>query len=316
MLNVQVNGYTNKQQEFAIENNGRSTTGGVTSDVLRYPHLIRELIEIKKQEKEKPDTNVLILGPGLSVVNKSSSPHLHEMAAAFSKNAHITVVDIDDNLISEIGKSTFGFNERFIAESVLKTREGHNVKKYTLNEIDDIRDYIKEIPEKVTQNLEVQKEDFTKFKASRSYDYIFATQSLMYTYLNFQSLERQEERKNSLLLTAKYLGSLKNNGVLVVDEMCYMLMRKQQTALPDPNSLKEAAIRWDYKTKNSSTPFTARKVEIPNDSERLERIPRVYYKDQKNWSRDISTMNLYFIKREKIDSLQKPLVIGQALRLV
>ena len=285
------------QKEITDENNKTRLAGGVTSGVLRYPHLIQELIEIKRKEIDKTNTDLLILGPGLSSVGRVSSPHLHEILAAFSANTHVTVVDINDELISEIGKSVFGFNERYLAESLLTAYNGHSVKKYSKNTIDNIRDYVEKISERVTQNIKIQKEDFANFKTSTKYDYIFAIQSLVYALLNCQSSNSIEEKKNSLLITAKYLGALKDNGVLIVDEILYDLMRKHLTYLPNLKDFQEAEIRWDYKTKTSSTPFTARKIEVPNNTRCVEKTAKVFYIDQENNPRDVSTTDLYFITR-------------------
>lgn len=289
--------FCNEQIEIKDENNSPMLAGGVTSGVLRYPHLVKELIEIKRKEIDKTDTNLLILGPGLSLVGRVSSPHLHEILAAFSVNAHVTVVDNNDNLISEISKSVFGFNERYLAESLLTDYKGYSVKKYNKDTINKLRDYVEKIPEVVTQNIEIIKEDFAKFKISRKYDYIFATQSLMYALLQCQSHDSKEERKNSLLVSAKYLGALKDNGVLIVDEVLYDLMRKHLIYLPNPKDFKEAEIRWDYKTKDLSTPFTARKIEIPNDSRSEKQTPMMFYIDQEKGPRSVSTTDLYFITR-------------------
>jgi hypothetical protein len=63
------------------------------------------------------------------------------------------------------------------------------------------------IPKKLTQELEIQKSDFAEFKPSKAYDYIFATQSLMYTLIDYESLDDETE-------TRKKGTSLKSYGTI------------------------------------------------------------------------------------------------------
>lgn len=286
------------------------SAGGTTSGVLRYPHLIRELASIKASINASIGTGivksheiaVLILGPGLiddQLIEAGgiSSPHLHEILAAFPKEAKVTVVDID-KFISRLSESVFGSVQKELADSVLSAFNGYSVKSLSKDQIQEIRGYVAEIPETTTQELELYQQDFLEFKPEpKKYDYIFGMQSLMYALVSVK-----KNRPEFLGTVAKYLSSLKENGSLITDEKVYQLMKEEIKAMPAPEVLGgKESVRWIYA---KTTPFEAKRFLVPNSSRKDEMQregpdvnPKIFFQDGQKKSRHLSTMDVYSLKR-------------------
>ena len=134
--------------------------GGVTSGALRYPHLLVYL----ENSNLNQEAEVLILGPGMERYisehfQRISSPHLNEILAYFSQNAQVTVVDIEDFVLS-LQESLYSNFEREVAQSVLHVNGGFSLDRLTSQQIQFISQYIDRIPEEVQQHLNIIQDDF------------------------------------------------------------------------------------------------------------------------------------------------------------
>lgn len=273
-----------------------STKGGVTSGVLRYPHLIRYLADIRANQV---DVNVLILGPGLQNLGQSqgllgqiSSPQTHEILSAFSEKTKVTVVDIDDSIISGLSRSTFSSDQKKVAASVLSNSNGYNVKALNASEIGRIRDYVNLIPGRIIQTLNLCQSDFSTFVPEK-HEYIFALQSLMYA-----AEAVKEDKKKFLTLIAKYLSGLKDNGTLIIDEELYEKMKYHIKAMPSrANLLEEKSLTWLYR----ETPFETTLLPILSttreDDAPRGRLPSVYFHRVDGSPGNLTTVDIYLLKR-------------------
>ena len=260
--------------------------GGVTSGVLRYPHLLVYL----ENSNLNQEAEVLILGPGMERYisehfQRISSPHLNEILAYFSQNAQVTVVDIEDFVLS-LQESLYSDFEREVAQSVLHVNDGFSLDRLTSQQIQFISQYIDRIPEEVQQHLNIIQDDFAQYSPGiRQFDIIFALQSLMYSIKNV-------ERKEALEIFAKYLRALKDNGVLIIDEFAYLILQNHIKSLPNFSSDK--TIVWYYANK---FPFLLERIPVPNQTVNNEN-PRIIFTfpgDER--VRFKSTSNIYVIKR-------------------
>lgn len=241
--------------------------GGTTTCPGRQLHqdLILAL-DIGPKEKNNPNSSVCILGPGLLVPPlQYCSPSMHEICHAFHPDANITVVDALP-FVHTLQNSTWDSKVRQIAKSVLTIDNARNVRDLTWSQVHALGTYILTIPEKIQQILNCHQQEFAAF-VPQKYDYVFATMSLSYSLAHLY-----EDSMKSRALIAKYLGALKENGRLLIDEQTYKLMKRHITSLPSPVELAEAnqkPVSWIYKSRNTEVNFSATSFSVPH-SVRLE----------------------------------------------
>lgn len=260
--------------------------GGVTSGVLRYPHLLVYL----ENSNLNQEAEVLILGPGMERYisehfHRISSPHLNEILAYFSQNAQVTVVDIEDFVLS-LQESLYSDFEREVAQSVFHVDSGFSLDRLSSQQIQFISRYIDRIPEVIQQHLNIIQDDFAQYSPGiRRFDIIFALQSLMYSIKNV-------ERKEALEIFAKYLRALKDNGVLIIDEFAYLILQNHIKSLPNFSSDK--TIIWYYGGK---LPFLLKRIPVPNQTVNNENPRIIFTFPGDKRIRFKSTSNIYVIKR-------------------
>ena len=275
------------------------TSGGVTTGVLRYPHLISSLINYQlNTDFDSNQFSLLILGPGNEETisrrsGRISSPQLHEILGVFPPETRVTVVDNDD-FIQNLGESVYGDLEKKVARSVMQGLKKHKKSNRISNrEIDKISNYIDNLSENIQQlHINFIQNDFADFKPNDKYNFIFALQSLMY------SLDSAADRKAGLKIIANYLGALKNNGLLVIDHVTYIKMREFLKSLPSVGIPAGQEIYWNYPKSNHK--FMIVRVRLPfNPMDNPDPRLIFYYPGDlgKKLYQYVSTTEVFFIER-------------------
>lgn len=262
---------------------------GITSSVLRYPHLIEYLSALKENLRE--DLSVLILGPGVESRRSSDgflrSPQTHEILAAFSRKVKVTIVDIAE-FVNRLTTSIFSEDQKEIAKNILSFCEGYNIGLLTPDQKSEVRKYMENIPQQIQQDLKLVQHDFADFDSEEKYDYIFALLSL-----RFALRKVQDSQEASLSLIEKYFSYLKDGGCFLVDESLYLLMRRNIIVMPSPEELIDGPLKWSY----LKTSFEAKRIFVSNTSRDVVKIPVVLYKSEEGTNQWTTTSDIYCIKK-------------------
>lgn len=276
----------------AIIMGGLVQTGINSTTVMRYPHLSIILARIKAVVRNQKAVSVLVLGPGFTELDgKVLSSQAHEILAAFPKQTDVDVVDKAASVVN-LQSSVFGPRQRRMGESVLSYKQGCNVDLLSVFDIQEIRNYFTSIPDTILQKLDLHQKDFTQFKPTRKYDFIFAILSLTYPLgvLHFEA-----KHKELAELNARYLSALKGKGSLIIDELCYQFIRKKIVAMPDPGELyHNKPVKWVDDNNNA---FTSTRFLIPNSSRKKQGVLPMIYSVDEDVESSTNTAHLMCITR-------------------
>lgn len=192
--------------------------------------------------------------------------------------------------------SAFGTGQQQLTKSATSITRGNapgfNVHLLSKTEAQEIDKYMKQIPDRLAQNLQLHQQDLSEFQ-TKKYNYIFATQSLLYALLDVRG-----SRQKFLRRIVKYLGALKTNGSLIIDEFAYTVIREEIRTIPDPNIAPGKSVRWSYTDNaDSTTHFTTTRFCVPNTTRDTRRTPVLFYHDAERQTRIMSTTDIYTLTR-------------------
>lgn len=226
------NAYTQEDLDRHYKKSASNGLMTVTATaVLRFPHMLSDLMDQNEKGDKTARPSVLILGAGSQDIEEFGIelPFVHEIAAVFP-SSDLDIVDLDPNVAGAINKSHYRVEFALdLAKRVVEDPE--NFSRFSKGEkskqAQRSRELLKGLFETIPLSLSehenlkinVTTDYFELFTPSKSYDFIIATKSIIYP-LVADILSTYQKRN----LVQKYLSALKENGRLYVDFQTFILI--------------------------------------------------------------------------------------------
>jgi|GEM_PF-5242644 len=225
-------GGTEEQQKYYREEASGGQVVLHATSVLRFPHMLSDLLEQEERLARNDRARVLVLGAGIQTPESGFVlTFIHEVAAVFPAG-DLDIVDLDDRIANAIEGSRYDRTfARTYAEKIVRNPD--NFSRFALDSKKAskarrchkrIAKLVQAIPLKMSQQRElkikVEAAYFENHKPAEKYDYIIATKSVLYP-LARDKLPAAQKRQ----LVNKYLKALKGDGRMYVDYQTFLLMK-------------------------------------------------------------------------------------------
>lgn len=228
-----------KDKRETLRNHYRGASKGslvlTATAILRFPHMLSDLLDQEQRSSRTDKANVLILGTGVQDTEAGLElPFVHEIAAVFP-TANMDIVDLDSRIEKAVQTTRYRPNLGMgLAKKVVANKENFSRFKDTDSEKHakaqrshlQLQKFVPTIPLRLREHpdlrINVETNYFELHKPQKRYDYIIATKSLLYPLIS--TMTREEKRS----LVSKYLNALSDNGRLYIDYQTMYLIEEEE----------------------------------------------------------------------------------------
>jgi SAM-dependent methyltransferase len=221
-----------------------------TTCPLRYPHLLLDLLAIKKHE-DFSKKDILIAGLGEFY---GSCPFLHEMSAFFSEQ-RITAIDINPLVLKTAKHSHYYYDlaQKIRIEFSWELNRAHialysdkeNIQDLILlknihaKRIFGLKEIVQAIKDK-SISPRILEQDFSKALLPNSFDFIFSPNSLIYAISDWtgKSQDKACIKPNALDIVKNFLNALKPGGRLYIEPWAFRIFAELIPIRVEDNKFK------------------------------------------------------------------------------